>query len=256
MDATELERLIAQDRAAGLQPFFVMGNIGSTGTLAFDPLAQIGAIARRENLWFHVDAAMAGSAMICPEFRPLQAGVELADSYVFDPHKWLFTNFDCSCFWVADRKALIEALTVLPEYLKNAATASGAVLDYRDWHLPLGRRFRALKLWFVLNHYGAEGLRHHLRQHVALAQELSDWVEADPRFELTSPTRLNLVCLRLKAGDEATEALMKAVNSTGEAYLSHTKVHGQYIIRICVGQTYTERRHVKALWALIQRSLR
>ena len=142
----------------GLIPCFVCATVGTTSSNAMDPIPAIGEVCRRHNLWLHVDAAMSGTAMFCPEFRHLQNGVELADSYNFNPHKWMFTNFDCSCFWVADRKALIQTLSILPEYLRNQATESGAVIDYRDWHIQLGRRFRSLKLWFVIRHYGVEGL--------------------------------------------------------------------------------------------------
>ncbi len=170
MRPDELRRHIEADRAAGLLPFFVCATVGTTSSTAVDPLPAIGAICREFGLWLHVDAAMAGTAALCPEFRYLQDGLEWADSYAFNPHKWMFTNFDCDCFWVADRAALIRTLSILPDYLKNAATASGAVIDYRDWHVQLGRRFRALKLWFVIRHYGVEGLRALVREHVRLAQ--------------------------------------------------------------------------------------
>ena len=153
---------------------------------------------------------MSGTAALCPEFRHFQDGLELADSYAFNPHKWMFTNFDCDCFWVADRAALIKTLSILPEYLKNQATESGAVFDYRDWHVQLGRRFRSLKLWFVIRHYGVEGLQHHVRQHVELAQQFAGWVAADPRFELAAPAPLNLVCFRHRGGDEANRTLAGA----------------------------------------------
>ncbi len=182
MRPNALARLIAQDRRAGLTPCFVCATVGTTSSNAIDPVPEIGRICREQNLWLHVDAAMSGTAAVCPEFRRIQNGVELADSYAFNPHKWMFTNFDCDCFYVADRKALIQTLSVLPEYLKNKATESGAVFDYRDWQIPLGRRFRALKLWFVIRHYGVEGLQHHVRQHVALAQEFASWVQERQSF--------------------------------------------------------------------------
>ncbi len=160
----------------------------------------------------------------------------------------MFTNFDCNCFFVADRNALIGALSVLPEYLRNQASGAGAVIDYRDWHVPLGRRFRALKLWLVIRHYGVEGLRHHVRQHVALAREFAAWVEADPDFEIVAPVPLNLVCFRHRAGDAFSEKLLNALNEGGTAYLTHTKLNGQYVLRMVIGQTHTERRHVEATW--------
>jgi aromatic-L-amino-acid decarboxylase len=199
----------------------------------------------------HVDAAYAGSAAVCPELRWSQAGMEYADSYCFDPHKWLLTGFDCDAFWVADRAELIEALTVLPEYLRNAATESGAVVDYRDWQVPLGRRFRALKLWFVLRWYGVEGLRAHIRHGVALAQELAGWIAADERFEVVAPHPFSLVCFRLRASDAANEELLRRVNASGECYLTHTRVRDRYTLRLAIGAPATERRHVEGAWRQI-----
>jgi aromatic-L-amino-acid decarboxylase len=248
-----LARQIEQDRQAGLRPCFVCATVGTTSSNAIDPVPEIGRVCRQEGLWLHVDAAMAGTAALCPEFRYLHDGLELADSYCFNPHKWMFTNFDCDCFYVADRAALIQTLSVLPEYLRNQATESGAVFDYRDWHVPLGRRFRALKLWFVIRHYGVEGLRYHVRGHVALAQEFAAWVEADARFELTAPAPLNLVCFRHCGGDETNQELMERLNRSGELYLTHTRLDGRLTLRFCVGQTHTERRHVERAWAQIQR---
>jgi aromatic-L-amino-acid decarboxylase len=164
----------------------------------------------------------------------------------------MFTNFDCDVFYVADRKALIQTLSVLPEYLRNKATESGAVIDYRDWQIPLGRRFRSLKLWFVIRHYGVEGLQHHIRRHVALAQQFAHWVREDARFELAAPAPLNLVCFRLKAGDDANQSLMDRLNRSGDLYLTHTKLDGCLTLRLCVGQTQTEERHVQRAWQRIQ----
>ena len=195
---------------------------------------------------------MSGTAALCPEFRHIHAGVEQADSYCFKPHKWMFTNFDCDVFYVADRKHLIQTLSVLPEYLKNRATESGAVIDYRDWQIPLGRRFRSLKLWFVIRHYGVEGLQHHVREHVRLAQQFKKWVEADPRFEVVAPAPLNLVCFRLKDQDEANQQLMDRLNRSGDLYLTHTKLDNKLTLRLCVAQTNTEERHVKRAWERIK----
>ncbi len=247
---------IQQDRAAGLTPCFVCATIGTTSSNALDPLPAVGRVCREQGLWFHVDGAMSGVAALCPEFRFLQQGLELADSYAFNPHKWLFTNFDCDCFYVADRAALIRTLSVLPEYLRNQATESGAVIDYRDWHVPLGRRFRALKLWFVIRHYGVEGLRHHLRRHVALAQQFARWVEASADFELAAPAPLNLVCFRHKAGDDFNRRLLDRLNRGGALYLTHTVLKGRHTLRLCVGQTWTEARHVEAAWRRIQETAR
>jgi aromatic-L-amino-acid decarboxylase len=252
MKADVLARQIEADRNAGLTPFFVCATMGTTSSNAMDPLIPLGQLCRKNNLWLHVDAAMAGTAMLCPEFRHFQNGVEFADSYNFNPHKWMFTNFDCSCFWVADRKALIQTLSILPEYLRNQATESGAVIDYRDWHIQLGRRFRSLKLWFVIRHYGVGGLQHHVREHVRLAQEFASWVRHDARFELAAPVPLNLVCFRLKSGDTANQAIMDRLNQSGDLFLTHTKLNGRLTLRLCVGQTTTQAGHVEWAWKRIQ----
>jgi aromatic-L-amino-acid decarboxylase len=246
-----LARQVEADKVAGLLPCFVCATVGTTSSNAMDPIPEVARVCREHNLWLHVDAAMAGTAALCPEFRHLQTGVELADSYNFNPHKWMFTNFDCSCFWVADRGALIRTLSVLPEYLRNRATESGAVIDYRDWHIQLGRRFRSLKLWFVIRHYGVEGLRHHIRRHVELAQRFADWVRADSRFELAAPAPLNLVCFRHVGGDAANQTIMERLNRSGDLFLTHTKLDGKFTLRLCVGQTHTEARHVERAWQRI-----
>jgi len=248
----QLAHRIAADRKAGRMPFFVSATVGTTSSGAVDPLPEIGRICRENDLWMHVDAAMAGTAAVCPEFRNIHDGLEYADSYCFNPHKWMFTNFDCDCFYVADRAALIRALSILPEYLRNKATETGAVLDYRDWQVPLGRRFRALKLWFVIRHYGVEGLQHHVRRHVALAQEFARWVQADPHFELAVPPPLNLVCFRHRGGDSLNQNLMDRLNLGGELYLTHTRLQDRLTLRLCVGQTRTERRHVQHAWDRIR----
>jgi aromatic-L-amino-acid decarboxylase len=246
-----LQAQIEADRAARLVPCFVCATVGTTSSNAIDPLPAIGRICKEQGVWLHVDAAMAGTAALCPELRHIQDGLELADSYCFNPHKWMFTNFDCDCFYVADRAALIRTLSVLPEYLRNKATESGAVIDYRDWHVPLGRRFRALKLWFVIRHYGVEGLQAHVRRHVALAQQFAGWVAASDCFELAAPVPLNLVCFRHVDGDECSRQVLEQVNRSGELYITHTVLDDRYTLRLCVGQTHTEARHVEAAWQRI-----
>jgi aromatic-L-amino-acid decarboxylase len=243
---------MAADRAAGLIPCFVTATVGTTSSNALDPLPAIGAICQEARVWLHVDGAMAGTAALCPEFRYIQKGLELADSYCFNPHKWMFTNFDCDCFYVADRRALLDALSILPEYLRNQATESGAVIDYRDWQIPLGRRFRALKLWFVIRHYGVEGLRYHIRRHVELAQAFARWIDASDDFELAAPSPLNLVCFRHRAGDAANQALLERLNRSGALYLTHTKLDGKLTLRMSIGQTQTELQHVAQAWQRIQ----
>jgi aromatic-L-amino-acid decarboxylase len=250
-----LRELVERDREVGRVPALVVASVGATGTGAVDPVPELAEIARSAGAWTHVDAAWAGVAAVAPEFRPLlNRGLELVDSYATNPHKWLLTNFDCNAFWIRDRAALVGALSILPEYLRNAASESAAVIDYRDWHVPLGRRFRALKLWAVIRWYGAEGLRAHIRRHVALAQELAGRIAGDDRFELLAPHPLALVTFRLRAGDDPTRALLERVNDSGRAYLSHTVVNGRFALRIAIGSPLTERRHVAALWDELSRS--
>lgn len=249
--ADALADLLAGDRRAGARPCMVAATVGTTSSLAVDPLGPIGQVCADHHVWLHVDAAMAGAAAVCPEHRGLHEGLDAADSYCVDAHKWLFTNFDCTAFYVADRAALTAALAVHPEYLRNAASEAGAVIDYRDWQIPLGRRFRALKLWFVLRHYGSRGLRDAVRAHVALAGDLAARVRAHDLLGLVS-ARLNLVCLRHRDGDDATAAVLERVNASGRAFVTHTRLDGRYVLRVCVGQTATERRHVDALWEELQ----
>ncbi|MFV9672423.1 MAG: pyridoxal-dependent decarboxylase [Acidimicrobiia bacterium] len=252
MRADALEAAMEADVAAGLIPVAVVSAVGTTATTAVDPVRAIGEIARFHGLWHHVDAAYAGTAMTCPELRHYQDGLELADSYTFNPHKWMFTNFDCSLFYVADRKPLIETLSILPPYLRNKASESGEVIDYRDWHVPLGRRFRALKLWFVLRSYGVEGIRHHVREHLALAADLAERIESNPRLELVAPTPFGLVSFRHTEGNEATDALADAINDSGWAYVTPSAIEGRTFIRVSIGQTHTTAEHVDRLWELIE----
>jgi aromatic-L-amino-acid decarboxylase len=261
MDPAALAAALDADVAAGLSPVLVCPTVGTTGTGAVDPVRAVAGIARAHGAWVHVDAAWAGVAAVCPEHRGLLDGVELADSVVTDAHKWLLTAFDASLLWVRDAAALPAALSITPEYLRDAASESGAVVDYRDWQVSLGRRFRALKLWAVLQAHGREGLRARVRRHVALARELADRVAAEPGFTLAAPPSLALVCLRRETGapgsdpaadDRATRALLEAVNASGRAFLTHTVVDGRYAIRVAVGATTTTRADVEALWELLR----
>ncbi|MFO7632859.1 MAG: pyridoxal-dependent decarboxylase [Caldilinea sp.] len=247
-----LAKQIARDRADDLTPIFVCATVGTTSSNAIDPLPAIGAICQREQLWLHVDAAMAGTAALCPELRWIHDGLEYADSYSFNPHKWMFTNFDCDAFFVADRKALIDTLSILPEYLRNEATKTGAVIDYRDWQIPLGRRFRALKLWFVIRHYGVEGLQFHVRQHVQMAQQFAEWVRSSNDFELAAPVPLNLVCFRHKGGDAVNQQIMDRINRSGDLFFTHTRLDGKLTLRLSIGQTHTRLEHVQRAWRRIQ----
>jgi aromatic-L-amino-acid decarboxylase len=251
-----LERALAVDREAGRRPGAVVASVGTTSTGAVDPLRAIGEICRRHGLWLHVDGAYAGSAAVCPELRWIHEGLELADSYCFNPHKWLLTNFDCDCLYVRDRQALIRTFSIDPEYLKNPATAAGNVIDYRDWQVPLGRRFRALKLWFVIRHYGAEGLRQHIRHHVEIARQLAEWVEADPDFELAAPRHFSLVCFRHRGGDALNERILTTLNGSGEVFLTHTRLAGRHTLRLAIGGTFTTIEDVELAWRRIRAAAR
>jgi aromatic-L-amino-acid decarboxylase len=257
MSPSALEREIERDLAAGLRPACVVATVGTTSSTAVDPVAEAAVICRRHGIWLHVDAAYAGSAAIVPELRDRFEGWELADSIVLNPHKWLLTNFDCTAYYVRDREALLSAFSLTPEYLRTAHDEQ--VVNYRDWGIQLGRRFRALKLWFVIRSYGVEGLRSIIRRHVELARELAGWVDAAPEFERMAPVPFGLVCFRYRpvgaAEDELdrlNERLLAAVNSTGRVFRTHTRLGGRYTIRLVIGQRATERRHVEEAWALVR----
>ena len=259
MDPGELRRLAAADAASDVTPVMTVATVGTTSTAAIDPVRAIGEFCRGRGIWLHVDAAYAGVAAVCPELRWINDGVgEFADSYSTNPHKWLLTNFDCDAFWVAERAPLLAALSILPEFLRTAASESGQVTDYRDWQIQLGRRFRALKLWAVIRCYGAAGLREHIRRGVVLAAEFARWVAADERFELAAPQRLSLVCFRLHGGggsaqdqDARNLALMNALNSSGQLMLTHTRIGGRVVLRLAIGGTLTRREHVEQAWQAI-----
>lgn len=253
MRVDALADAVAADLRAGLVPFFCCATAGTTSSMAFDPVPAIAELCAEAGMWCHVDAAMAGSAAVCPELRWVIEGAGAVDSWSFNPHKWLFTTFDCSCLWFRDARPVVEALSITPAYLRDARSDAGDVVDFRDWQIPLGRRFRALKPWFVMRHYGAEGLARHVAEHVRLARVLADRVLADDGFELAAPPALNLVVLRC-TGDDAdarTTALAEAVNASGGALLTTTVLDGRPAIRVCVGQTWTTEEHVDALWDLL-----
>lgn len=247
-----LEAAMRDDAAAGRVPCFVVATVGTTARGAIDPVAAIGTIARRYGAWLHVDAAWAGTAAICSELRPMIVdGAELADSWGTNPHKSMLVNFDCHCLWIASRQTLATALTTKPDYLRTAVGDTGAVVDYSDWQVPLGRRFRALKLWMVLRMIGAEALRQRVRDQVAWTAEFADIVAADPAFEILSPPSLALVTFALRAGDEATTELLARVNRAGSVFLSHARVGGRHAIRLAVGGTLTSRADVLGAWGVI-----
>lgn len=255
MDVSALQGMVKEDIARGCIPFFVSATVGSTASGAFDDIEALAKVCAAHDIWLHVDAAMYGTAAACPEFRWIHSGLDLAQSYCFNPHKWMLTNFDCCAFWVADRRDLIGALGIHPDYLQNRATDSGTVIDYRDWQIPLGRRFRALKLWCVLRAYGTRKIREMIRHHVSMTQRFASWVEAHPRFELCAPHPFNLVCFRLKGSDADNRALMDRLNDSGQLYLSHCVLHGRFTIRLCVGQWSTEIQHVQKAWSEILGSI-
>ena len=257
MKPDALAQAIKDDRAAGLTPACVVITLGTTGTGAMDPLAEIGGICRREGVYLHVDAAWAGSALILPECRHLLSGIEHADSFVFNPHKWMFTNFDCSVHFLKDPESLQRSLSINPVYLQN--TADEQITEYRDFGISLGRRFRALKLWFVIRSFGAEGLREKIRLHIDWAGELAGEIEAAEDFELVTGPNLALITWRYAPGgvsgaalDELNERLLQAINDDGRLYLTRGSVDGRMVIRFSIGQTGTEARHVRSAWKTIQ----
>ena len=254
----ELEKAIENDLNKGLQPACVVATLGTTSSTAIDPLVPIGEICHRHNLWFHVDAAFGGTAALLDEKRGMLSGAEMIDSFVFNPHKWMLTNFDCSAYFVKNKELLIRTFEIHPEYLKTGHDA--VVNNYRDWGIQLGRRFRALKLWFVIRSYGVQGLQEMVREHLRLAELFKGWVEEDSRFELMAPVNFSLVCFRLKKVGASEEELarlntdlLEKVNASGRVYLTHTSLKGRYAIRMAIGQRTTAEKHVCEAWELIKR---
>ena len=243
-----LEEAIARDRAAGALPCIVVASTGTTSTASVDPVRRIGEIARRENLWLHVDAAYAGSATICPENRWIWDGIEYADSIVTNPHKWLFTPIDCSVLYTRKPDVLRETFSLVPEYLKTTDTAE---INYMDYGLQLGRRFRALKLWMVLEHYGLEHLRNVIREQIGFAERLAAELQKRDDIELLAPQSFSVVVFRKKGSDEENAALLERMNASGKIFVSHTKLNGRYGIRVAIGNGATEWRHVQQILDLL-----
>lgn len=242
-----LEEAIQMDRAAGLTPCCIVATVGTTATTSVDPVPAIADIAERHGLWLHVDSAYAGSAAILPEFRWLFEGCERADSLVFNPHKWLMVPVDCSVLYCRRPETLRHAFSLVPEILR---TTDGG-LNLMDYGIPLGRRFRSLKLWFVLRYYGREGLAQIIRDQIAMAHELHDRIAADPRFEICAPTLLSVVCFRLRGSDEANRLLLDGINGSGRFFLSGTVLNGRQVLRIAIGNMMTTRATLDELWLLI-----
>jgi aromatic-L-amino-acid/L-tryptophan decarboxylase len=252
-----LAQAIAEDRAQGFLPLACVATVGTTSTTSIDPVPEIADICERERVWLHVDGAYGGAAAVVPEMRGIMQGVERADSLVVNPHKWLFTPVDCSALWVKRPEILRRAFALVPDYL--VTPEQDRVVNYMDYGVQLGRRFRALKLWMVIRAFGAAGLADRIRAHCALAREFASWVEAEPGWEVVAPVPFSTVCFRWTGtgvapddADRRNEAVMHAVNASGRAFLSHTKLHGRFVLRLAIGNIRTERRHVEAAWNLLR----
>jgi aromatic-L-amino-acid decarboxylase len=261
MNVGKLREAIESDIKKGFRPCCVIATIGTTGTTAVDPLKAIGKVCAENDIWLHVDAAMGGTALILPEFQWMLEGREYIDSFVFNPHKWMFTNFDCSAFFVRHPELLIKTFEILPDYLKTRTR--GKVNDYRDWGIPLGRRFRALKLWSVFRMYGVEGLREKIRYHIKLAAQLAELIAREKDFEILAPVNINVVCFRFKPEgimepeiNKINETLNHQLNDTGKIYLSHTVINEIYALRMVTGQTNVRLEHVEKAWDLIRNTAR
>ncbi|XAR68053.1 Aromatic-L-amino-acid decarboxylase [Bertholletia excelsa] len=255
-----LRKVIEADVAAGLVPLYLCATVGTTSTTAIDPLPDLAELANEYKIWLHVDAAYGGSACICPEFQHYLDGIERVDSLSMSPHKWLLSYLDCCCLWVKNPSSMINALSTDPEYLRNKLTGSDSVVDYKDWQVGTGRRFKAIRLWLVLRSYGVANLQSHIRSDILLAKMFEGLVKADPRFEIVVPRLFSLVCFRLKADSGAdpfhqellNRKLLEWVNSTGRVYMTHTIVGSTYMLRFAIGATLTEKRHVVNAWKLIK----
>jgi aromatic-L-amino-acid decarboxylase len=260
MNTRKLAQAIELDIHNGSQPLAIVATLGTTGSTAIDPLDSIAEIASTNNIWLHVDAAFTGTALILDEYKWMINGIEKVDSFVFNPHKWMFTNFDCSAYFIKDKDSLIKTFTINPEYLKTKI--SGMVNDYRDWGIQLGRRFRALKLWFVIRSFGVAGLKDKIRYHISLAEQLEQKISCSENFEMVTPRTLNLLCFRYKPENlsdldqlnSINEELLQKVNLTGKIYITHTKLNGKYTLRMVIAQTNVNESHVNNAWELIQKT--
>ncbi|KAL8521936.1 hypothetical protein ACS0TY_012188 [Phlomoides rotata] len=261
LTAEAFRETIESDNELGLVPLFLCATVGTTSSVTVDPLRQLCEVAKEFGIWVHVDAAYAGSACICPEYRHFLDGVEGSDSFSFNPHKWLFTGLDCCCLWVKDPTSLIKSLSTNPEYLRNKASESKQVVDYKDWQITLTRRFRSVKLWFVLRSYGVANLRKFIRSHVKMAHKFQGFVEMDKRFEVVVPRHFSTVCFRLsplvcggeeQVANDLSKKLLESINQSGKILMSHSVIGGIYVMRLSVGATLTEGRHVSFAWKLVK----
>lgn len=257
-----LRTAVETDLKNNNSPLCVVATLGTTGSTAIDPLKEIAQICREYSIWLHVDAAYAGSALLLPEYRQMITGIEQVDSFVFNPHKWLFTNFDCSAFFVKDKKTLLKTFRLIPEYLKTKS--DNMVKNYSDWGIQLGRRFRALKLWFVIRTFGIKNMQKTLRKHISLAEKMEQNIESHPDFELLAPRSLNLLCFRYKPKSATTieesnninQKLLNAINESGKIFMTHTKLNNRFVLRFVCGQTYLEERHIDKAWEIISETAR
>ncbi|KAM4856735.1 aromatic-L-amino-acid decarboxylase [Urocitellus parryii] len=252
MRASALQEALEQDKAAGLIPFLVVATLGTTSCCSFDNLLEVGPICKKEDMWLHIDSAYAGSAFICPEFRHLLNGVEFADSFNFNPHKWLLVNFDCSAMWVKKRTDLTGAFKLDPVYLKHSHQDSGLITDYRHWQIPLGRRFRSLKLWFVFRMLGVKGLQAHIRKHVQLAHMFESLVLQDSRFEICAEVTMGLVCFRIKGSNQLNEALLQRINNARKIHLVPCHLRDKFVLRFAICSRMVESAHVQFAWEHIR----
>lgn len=257
MIPSELEKAILADKETGYLPLCVVSALGTTSSTAVDPIDEITQITQKYGLWHHIDAAFAGTALLLPEFQHLIQGHQGADSYVFNPHKWMFTNFDCTVFFIREPQYLVNTFSLTPEYLKTQL--DDQVNNYRDWGIQLGRRFRALKLWFVIRTYGMEGIRAKLRNHLELAQKAKSWIENEADMEILAPVNFNTICFRMNLANlpsdqlnSLNESWMNRVNQTGKVFFSHTKLNDSYVIRWVIGQTDVQEKHIAAAWSLLK----
>ena len=257
MIPSELEKAILADKETGYLPLCVVSALGTTSSTAVDPIDEITQITQKYGLWHHIDAAFAGTALLLPEFQHLIQGHQGADSYVFNPHKWMFTNFDCTVFFIREPQYLVNTFSLTPEYLKTQL--DDQVNNYRDWGIQLGRRFRALKLWFVIRTYGMEGIRAKLRNHLELAQKAKSWIENEADMEILAPVNFNTICFRMNPANlpsdqlnSLNESWMNRVNQTGKVFFSHTKLNDSYVIRWVIGQTDVQEKHIAAAWSLLK----